>query len=218
MAGDWSHVTRRPTRCCTLHGPAALQSWRAAVWRRSLGRGARLGRRWAARVSTDPLAGAAGGEAITLQDLGNLGEILAAVGVVVSVLYLAIQVRQSTRSVRASTYQAFSESFRDFRALLVGDERLGTVWGKGLRSRSELSSSEQGQFDALLMNFLRGVEVSFYQESQGLLDAAFYEGWLDEAVEIWRQPGSREWWSANSRFFNPEFRVVWERRLTSARS
>jgi hypothetical protein len=156
-----------------------------------------------------------GGEAITLQDLGNLGEILAAVGMVVSVLYLAIQVRQNTRSVRASTYQAFSESFRDFRTLLIGDERLGALWGKGLRSRSELSMSERAQFDALLMNFLRGVEVSFYQETQGLLDAAFYKGWLDEAVAIWRQPGPREWWSENSRFFNSEFRAVWERRLTS---
>jgi len=150
---------------------------------------------------------------MTLQDLGNLGEILAAVGVVVSVLYLAIQVRQNTRSVRASTYQEFSESFRDFRTLLIGDERLGTLWGRGLRSRSELSMPERAQFDALLMNFLRGVEVSFYQESQGLLDAAFYKGWLDEALAIWRQTGPREWWSEYSRFFNPAFRVVWERRL-----
>jgi len=47
--------------------------------------------------------------------------------VIVSLLYLALQIRQNTRSVRASTYQAFSESFRDLRNLLVGDERLGTI-------------------------------------------------------------------------------------------
>jgi hypothetical protein len=135
--------------------------------------------------------------------------------VVISVLYLAIQVRQNTRSVRAATYQAFSESFRDFRNVLLGDERLGAVWGRGLRSRSELSQTERSQFDALLMNFLRGVEVSFYQETNGLLDAAFYNGWLDEALTIWRQPGPREWWLENARFFNSEFRAVWERRLTS---
>jgi hypothetical protein len=138
--------------------------------------------------------------------------------VVISVLYLAIQVRQNTRSVRASTYQAFSESFRDFRNLLLGDERLGALWGRGLRSRSELSQTERSQFDTLLMNFLRGVEVSFYQETNGLLDAAFYNGWLDEALTIWRQPGPREWWLENARFFNPEFRAVWERRLTAESS
>jgi len=80
--------------------------------------------------------------------------------VIVSLLYLALQIRQYTRSVRASTYQAFSESFRDLRNLLVGDERLGTIWIRGLRSRPDLSAAERAQFDALLMNFLRGVEVS----------------------------------------------------------
>jgi len=156
-----------------------------------------------------------GGQAITLQDLGNLGEILGAVGVIVSLLYLAVQVRQNTRSVRASTYQAFSESFRDFRFTLVGNERLGFVWGRGLRSRAALSEAERAQFDALLMNFLRGVEVSFYQQVNGLLDSDFYRGWIDEALAIWSLPGPREWYSENSQFFNPEFREVWERRLTS---
>lgn len=60
--------------------------------------------------------------------------------------------------------------------------------------------------------------MSFYQQTNGLLDAAFYKGWLDEAVAIWCQPGPQEWWSENSRFFNSEFRVVWERCLTSGRS
>ena len=159
-----------------------------------------------------------GGLAITLQDLGNLGEVLGAIGVIVSLLYLALQIRQNTRSVRASTYQAFSESFRDFRNLLVGDERLGTIWIRGLRSRPDLSAAERAQFDALLMNFLRGVEVSFYQQANGLLDAGFYRGWIDEALAIWRLPGPREWWSENAQFFNPEFRAAWECRLRGSSS
>jgi len=135
--------------------------------------------------------------------------------VVVSLLYLAVQIRQNTRSVRASTYQAFSETFREFRNLLVANERLGALWARGLRSRSELSEAERGQFDVLLMNFLRGVEVSFYQQANGLLDDDFYSGWIDEALLIWRLPGARDWWSENSRFFNSEFRAVWERHLAS---
>ena len=134
---------------------------------------------------------------------------------VVSLLYLAIQIRQNTRSVRASTYQAFSESFRDFRNFLVGNERLGATWLKGLRSRSQLSEQERAVFDTLLMNFLRGVEVSFYQQANGLLDEDFYTGWLDEALVIWRLPGPRDWWLENAQYFNPEFRALWERRLTS---
>jgi len=146
--------------------------------------------------------------------LGSLGEAIAALAVVVSLLYVAVQVRQNTRSVRAATYQAFSESYGDFRTLLVKDERLGALFGKGLRSRSELSTSERFQFDSLMMNFTRVAEVNFYHEINGLVDEPFYRGWRDEAVEIWRLPGAREWWSESSRFFNADFRASWDRSMT----
>jgi hypothetical protein len=148
------------------------------------------------------------------QLLGNFGEFFGAIAVVATLGYLAVQVRQNTRSVRAATYQAFSESYGDFRTLLVKDERLGALFGKGLRSRSEFSTSERFQFDGLMMNFTRVAEVNFYHEIKGLVDEPFYRGWQDEAVEIWRLPGAREWWSENSRFFNADFRASWDRRIT----
>ena len=137
---------------------------------------------------------------------------------VVSLLYVAVQVRQNTRSVRAATYQAFSEAYCDFRTLLVKEERLGILWDKGLHSRSELSTSERFQFDGLMMNWTRTAELHFYQEIKGLVDEPFYSGWLDEAAVVWRMPGAREWWSEHSRSFNADFRAVWERRITSART
>ena len=150
------------------------------------------------------------------QLLGNFGEFFGAIAVVATLGYLAVQVRQNTRSVRAATYQAFSESYGDFRTLLVKDERLGALFGKGLRSRSELSTSERFQFDSLMMNFTRVAEVNFYHEIKGLVDEPFYRGWRDEAVEIWRMPGAQEWWSENSRFLNADFRAVWQRLITTS--
>ncbi len=133
-----------------------------------------------------------------------------------SLLYVAVQVRQNTRSVRAATYQAFSEAYCDFRTLLVKEERLGILWSKGLRSRAELSTSERFQFDSLMMNFTRIAEVNFYHERRDLVDEPFYRGWRDEAVEIWRMPGAQEWWSENSRFLNADFRAVWQRLITTS--
>ena len=154
-----------------------------------------------------------GDRTITLQDLGSLGEAIAAIAVVVSLLYVAVQVRQNTRSIRAATYQAFSESYREFRVLLLKDGELRTVWGKGLQSRSALSQSERFQFDSLMMIFTRAAEANFYNEIKGLVDEPFYTGWRDEAAEIWRMPGVGEWWSENKRFFNADFRAAWERRI-----
>jgi hypothetical protein len=40
---------------------------------------------------------------MTLQDLGNIGEFVAAIGVVVSLIYLAIQVRAGSRQTEENT-------------------------------------------------------------------------------------------------------------------
>ena len=42
---------------------------------------------------------------MTIQDLGAIGELIASVGVVVSLIYLAVQVRQNTRGIRTSAHQ-----------------------------------------------------------------------------------------------------------------
>jgi hypothetical protein len=154
---------------------------------------------------------------MTLQDFGALGEVVGAVGVVVSLLYLSVQVRQNTRSLRASTYQSFSEYFAEFRAMLLAEPRLGAVFGKGLRSFEQLDAAERIQFDSIMMTFLRGVEVSFYQERNGLLDAAYYRGWVEEAHAMGRQPGAREWWQGRAALFNEEFRAAWDADLARTR-
>lgn len=154
-------------------------------------------------------------QAISLQDLGNLGEFIGAVGVIITLIYLAVQIRQNTRSVRASTYQVFTDSFRQFRTMLVSDSRLGLLWTKGLNAPAELSETELGQFDALMMIFFRGVETSFYHAGEGFLDEGSYQGWLDEAVSIGRRPGARGWWGERSGLFNPGFRSFWDERMSA---
>ena len=42
---------------------------------------------------------------MTLQDLGSIGELISAIAVIVSLAYLAIQIRQNTRVARATTLQ-----------------------------------------------------------------------------------------------------------------
>jgi hypothetical protein len=54
----------------------------------------------AAQLSAGPL----GGE-VTIQDLGSLGELIAAVATVATLGYLAVQIRQNTRATHAASVQ-----------------------------------------------------------------------------------------------------------------
>ena len=83
---------------------------------------------------------------MTLEDLGNLGEFVGALGVVVSLVYLAIQIRQNTSAVRTST---FHEAIRDQSNgidQLNSDPELNRIWYDGLHHFEALPEDEQRRF------------------------------------------------------------------------
>ena len=73
-----------------------------------------------------------------LDDLGNVGEFLGSIAVVVSLLYLAVQIRQNTRSVRAAVYQEFTRESSQLAYLLVTDELAGRAFMVGLPTPGEV--------------------------------------------------------------------------------
>ena len=78
-----------------------------------------------------------------LETLALLGEFLGGAAVLVSLIYLAIQIRQgnrqvehNTRSLEVSTYQAITSDLNDFRALLITHPDLGRIYLQGLEDPS----------------------------------------------------------------------------------
>jgi len=50
---------------------------------------------------------------MTLEDVGNTGELIGAIAVLITLVYLAIQLRQNTRALHAQTYQDVYRDLRD---------------------------------------------------------------------------------------------------------
>jgi hypothetical protein len=53
---------------------------------------------------------------VNLHDLGNVGEFVGGVGFVVSIVYLALQIRQNTLAVRMTAHHDVFESYRESNA------------------------------------------------------------------------------------------------------
>ena len=53
-----------------------------------------------------------------LESLGNIGEFLGALAVLISLVYLAIQIRQNTQTVRSATHQAWVTGVAQINMLL----------------------------------------------------------------------------------------------------
>ena len=65
---------------------------------------------------------------MTLQDLGNLGEFIGAIAVVISLVYLAAQIRQNTRALHGSSYAQSAEQLWLVNLAIAQDRDLARIW------------------------------------------------------------------------------------------
>ena len=142
---------------------------------------------------------------MTLEDLGNVGEFLGGVAVVVSLLYLAVQIRQNTRSVRRSAYQAIVSSSVQASVAFANDEGLAELWAKGALEYSTLSSPERMRFASYAYGVLRSYENLFYQYEQGALEAELWQGFHNMLARDLKAPGLVVWWESQRNIFSSKF-------------
>ena len=138
--------------------------------------------------------------------LQAVGELVAAVGVIVSLVYLATQVRQNTRSVRSAANQELVASFNaamDYPKYSAYGARLyrATIYG----SWSDLSTDEQAAARMSLIQVLRVFEQAYLQRQAGFLADDAWEGWAHTMRMVMGFPGCVQGWAAIRPMLNAEF-------------
>jgi hypothetical protein len=141
---------------------------------------------------------------MTLEDLGNLGEFVGAIGVVTSLLYLAVQIRQNTRSVRASTHHA-SVVAGNAVQLAFAEAEAAKITLKAGRAYDDLTLEERFQFSMLMRAFFSFEEDVHTQFREGLIDRAFWDARSRVLAEVLSQPGIRGWWVKNRHVYTVGF-------------
>ncbi len=131
---------------------------------------------------------------MSLQDLGNIGEFVAAIAVVISLIYLAFQIRQNTKTVRTSTYQAVLDYSNRVNELILSNPHLERIWRVGRRDLTQLTDDERPQFRLLITTFLNVYETMFLQYRRGTLDEEYWKSRLPGLGVKFSQPGVRAHW------------------------
>jgi hypothetical protein len=98
--------------------------------------------------------------------------VIGAIAVVISLIYVALQIRQNTNAVRSATAQAVHEHFSIWYNLVAADVELAQIAANGLRDYSSLSEQERVRFVATFMSFISYSQNAFLKWREGLLKPA----------------------------------------------
>ena len=115
---------------------------------------------------------------MTLSDLGNLGDFLGGIGVVLTLVYLASQIRQNTRVARIASLQQWVTTVATVNAAISQSSEFSRIYRAGTE-------------DAQLFNTY---ESLFFQAEQGAIDQLFFEAKMETMRATLAQPGIRGWW------------------------
>ena len=143
---------------------------------------------------------------MNLNDLANIGQVIGAIAVVISLIYVALQIRQNTNAVRSATAQTVHEHFAKWYHLMAADAELSRIAANGLRDYSSLSEQERVRFVAAFMSFLSYSQNAFLKWREGLLASPLWLGWELVIMNLVCAPGGKAFWKDRAYMFGDEFR------------
>jgi len=134
-----------------------------------------------------------------LDALGNLGDFIGGIAIIVTLIYLAIQVRQNTKSVRAASRLEIASGYRTHLHQML-DPVVNRVYQEGLRAYPDMPNEERSIFAHLIGDhavFFQGV-FALYEEGQ--LEHQTYEDYLTWFACHVATPGGNASWKEISPF------------------
>jgi hypothetical protein len=138
--------------------------------------------------------------------ISAIAQLVGSVAVVLSVLYLAVQVHQSTRVARLATQDAAATALRDVTKPLMENAELERIWRIGLEDISALSVEERARFFHASYQFLKAFETIHFHYVYGHMDRELWEGWHGLLRHYVFAPGMAHYWKARPDVFSERFR------------
>jgi hypothetical protein len=138
---------------------------------------------------------------------GALAEVLGALGVIVSLVYLAVQVRQNTKALRLDAAHNVMKASADVGWPLMDAEFSDRV-GAALAGEIPQELGERMSVQAWFFNTLRIMESAHYQHEHGGLPPEVWRAW-EEWWKIWiYMPGMASYWADRKAAFLPSFQAT----------
>jgi len=139
---------------------------------------------------------------MTLQEIV---QILGGVGVIASMIYVGIQIRNNARAVRAATYQQLSVNTVNGWLNLGHDGDTTDILLRGRDDFFALSPVESARFRFLVLGYVGGFANAWFHLKIGTLRETDWKAITGDMDAFFAAPGTHAAWPLVKSRFTPEF-------------
>ncbi len=147
---------------------------------------------------------------MSLEQASFIAQIVSAVAIIASLIFVGFQLKKATSAIRATSSQAHSGLYTDLVRSIIDNPAFARAWSIGISDPKALKDEEWVQFVAYASALFRLYESSRVQWLNGRLDDEHWHTVERQAVDFGHLPGLRLAWTLRGHWFSPEFRAWFE--------
>jgi hypothetical protein len=148
-------------------------------------------------------------------------EIVATIGVILSLLFVGYEIRQNTAVARGQARHELAALNQEWLLTLGQDAEYAALWESWLpRSDVTLTEEQEGRAWYVMTMHLRRLENVYFQYREGLVDESALQSYGFAAVGIFSTSAFRVYWiDEDARAgFDPEFVAFLEQRIAMSQA
>ena len=143
---------------------------------------------------------------MTFEQLGGIGEFIGALAVIASLVYLAAEIRRSTKATQLATLQSALGSAQQLYDAPARDAELTRIIRLGMVDRSQLTEDEIARLGWWISMVLRQAENTFVQHRSGMLNDQSWAARAHQIHNFFSSPTVLKIWGSASEGYHEDFR------------
>ncbi len=149
---------------------------------------------------------------MSIIELGALGEFLGSIGVIATLIYLAVQVRSGARNSAIDARQRVLDRFSDAKANMIHSD-FGASIRKVVNMEDNPSEAETTKFFHIMAVFADNMYNAIRLHDEGVLDDEAFDYIAGQFVSVCATPGGNRWWHDFLSFAPPSLAKFVNQRL-----
>jgi hypothetical protein len=151
---------------------------------------------------------------MSLSNLASIGALVSGVGVLISLIYLALQVRQAERNQRAAVNQGLLSRYIDIYQTLI-EPPLADLFFRGVSGRDDFTDDEVLQLTHLVSKLALHAMDAHLQRRSRLIDDLSFQAAIRPVRILFCYPAFRALWPMSRQTVPREFGEFFEREILS---
>ena len=142
---------------------------------------------------------------LKLSDWASIAEVVGALAIVVSLIYVGIQVNESSRAVRSAAANDANVSMQSWYLEIGSNQQTSKLWLEAMLSEEPLPRDEEFQFLMMTHSAFLAFQNSYFLAEEGTIDEELREAITVAVIGVKDLPGMKRYWRQRRGYLHSGF-------------